>query len=306
LKIISKHFQSQFILTTNTIQDEIIDEVINSVNSLNLSHESSILKQIEKLLEILCEKLSCPKPSNFDDLLKYLRNKITDSSDEECSSIDGDTDSIKDGEGAEINSQNAEYQKKFEKFNQKVINGDFPLIQPSRLATNRLMQEYQAIERSESKKNKIIEIELVADSLYEWIVKLHAKAFDCESPFFADLQKLHDKNFVEFHVKFDSKYPFNPPFIRVKRPVIIDGHIEKGGALCMEIVMSRGWSPAYSIESLFLQIASTIVQGKGRVNFQATSENYSLEKAIETFKWLENIYDKSSVMGRTWELDDRG
>ena len=38
-----------------------------------------------------------------------------------------------------------------------------------------------------------------------------------------------------------------------------------GGAICMEVLTNQGWSSAYSIESLILQISATLVKGKARI-----------------------------------------
>lgn len=35
----------------------------------------------------------------------------------------------------------------------------------------------------------------------------------------------------------------------------------------MELLTKQGWSSAYSIESLILQIAATLVKGKARIQF---------------------------------------
>lgn len=44
--------------------------------------------------------------------------------------------------------------------------------------------------------------------------------------------------------------------------MIQNGFILNGGALCMEILTKQGWSSAYSLENLILQIAATLVKGK--------------------------------------------
>jgi len=43
-----------------------------------------------------------------------------------------------------------------------------------------------------------------------------------------------------------------------------------GGAICMELLTKHGWSSAYSLESLVLQIAATLVKGKARIQFGAS------------------------------------
>ena len=48
---------------------------------------------------------------------------------------------------------------------------------------------------------------------------------------------------------------------------INNGYVLSGGAICMEVLTKQGWSSAYSVESLILQIAATLVRGKARIQF---------------------------------------
>lgn len=43
-----------------------------------------------------------------------------------------------------------------------------------------------------------------------------------------------------------------------------------GGALCMELLTPQGWSSAYSIEAVIMQLSATLVKGKARVDFPGT------------------------------------
>jgi len=72
-----------------------------------------------------------------------------------------------------------------------------------------------------------------------------------------------------FHCRQDT-FPFEPPFVRVIQPVISGGYVLGGGAICMELLTKHGWSSAYSLESLVLQIAATLVKGKARIQFGAS------------------------------------
>ena len=49
-----------------------------------------------------------------------------------------------------------------------------------------------------------------------------------------------------------------------------------GGAICMELLTKQGWSSAYSIESLIMQIMATLVKGKARINFGASAVSFIL------------------------------
>lgn len=64
-------------------------------------------------------------------------------------------------------------------------------------------------------------------------------------------------------------YPFEPPFVRVVHPIISGGYVLVGGAICMELLTKQGWSSAYTVEAVIMQIAATLVKGKARIQFGA-------------------------------------
>jgi len=69
-----------------------------------------------------------------------------------------------------------------------------------------------------------------------------------------------------------------------------------GGAICMELLTPQGWSSAYSIEALIMQISATLVKGKARVDFSSTNRIntvYSLNKAQQSYKTMVQIHEKS-------------
>uniref|UniRef100_A0A3P8RJS6 Ubiquitin-conjugating enzyme E2Q family member 2 n=1 Tax=Amphiprion percula TaxID=161767 RepID=A0A3P8RJS6_AMPPE len=139
-------------------------------------------------------------------------------------------------------------------------------------ASDRLMKELREIYRSQSYKTGIYSVELVNDSLYEWHVKLRTKRRG----------GLHSDNF-----------PFDPPFVRVISPVLSGGYVLGGGALCMELLTKQGWSSAYSIESVIMQINATLVKGKARVQFGANKNQYNLARAQQSYKSLVQIHEKN-------------
>ncbi|KAM9640647.1 ubiquitin-conjugating enzyme E2 Q2 isoform 9-T9 [Morphnus guianensis] len=148
-------------------------------------------------------------------------------------------------------------------------------------ASDRLMKELRDIYRSQSYKTGIYSVELVNDSLYEWHVKL--LKVDPDSPLHSDLQVLKEKEGVEYillNFSFKDNFPFDPPFVRVVSPVLTGGYVLGGGALCMELLTKQGWSSAYSIESVIMQINATLVKGKARVQFGANKAGTLLRKKM--------------------------
>lgn len=41
----------------------------------------------------------------------------------------------------------------------------------------------------------------------------------------------------------------------------------------MELLTKQGWSSAYTVEALIMQISATLVKGKARIQFNATKVN---------------------------------
>ncbi|TKR62336.1 hypothetical protein L596_026317 [Steinernema carpocapsae] len=162
-------------------------------------------------------------------------------------------------------------------------------------SNDRLMKELREIYRSENLKNGVYSVDLVEDNLYDWIVRLYK--VDPDSPLAGDLKTLEREGkdaFIQFSFVFKETYPFEPPFVRVVKPHISNGYVLSGGAICMELLTKQGWSSAYSIESLILQISATLVKGKARVQTDSSQKSvYTLTRAQASFKSLVQIHNKS-------------
>jgi ubiquitin-conjugating enzyme E2 Q len=162
-------------------------------------------------------------------------------------------------------------------------------------ASDRLMRELRDIYRSQNFKEGLYTVELIDDNLYNWYIKLFK--VDSESPLSEDMKRLNELEGIDhllFHVVFDDKFPYSPPFVRLVRPGVKGGYILAGGAICMELLTPQGWSSAYTMEAVVLQIGATLVKGKARVVFsQVKGENYSLAKAQHAYKSLVKIHEKS-------------
>jgi ubiquitin-conjugating enzyme E2 Q len=161
-------------------------------------------------------------------------------------------------------------------------------------ATDRLMKELREIYRSDSYKKGTYDVELVNDSLYEWNVRL--RKVDPDSPLHGDLTAFKEKegrDHILLNFTYKDTFPFDPPFVRVISPVISGGYVLGGGAICMELLTKQGWSSAYSLESVIMQIAATLVKGKARIQFGASKAQYSLAKAQQSFKSLVQIHEKN-------------
>uniref|UniRef100_A0A7N4Q0U9 E2 ubiquitin-conjugating enzyme n=1 Tax=Sarcophilus harrisii TaxID=9305 RepID=A0A7N4Q0U9_SARHA len=246
-----------------------------------------LLQQLKRLICDLCrlynlpqhpdvEMLDQPLPSGQNGTTDEVTSEEEDEEDmgediEDLDHYDMKEEEPIDGKKSEdegIEKENLAILEKIRK-NQRQdhLNG---AVSGSVQASDRLMKELRDIYRSQSYKTGIYSVELVNDSLYEWHVKL--LKVDPDSPLHHDLQVLKEKEGVEYillNFSFKDNFPFDPPFVRVVAPVLSGGYVLGGGALCMELLTKQGWSSAYSIESVIMQINATLVKGKARVQFGA-------------------------------------
>lgn len=89
---------------------------------------------------------------------------------------------------------------------------------------------------------------------------------------------------------FQETYPFEPPFVRVVHPIISGGYVLVGGAICMELLTKQGWSSAYTVEAVIMQIAATLVKGKARIQFGAAKVCNQVLYAIHAFCFHRGSY----------------
>uniref|UniRef100_A0A673XT46 E2 ubiquitin-conjugating enzyme n=1 Tax=Salmo trutta TaxID=8032 RepID=A0A673XT46_SALTR len=156
-------------------------------------------------------------------------------------------------------------------------------------ASDRLMKELREIYRSQSYKMGTYFTAAALESSSDMVV-------DPDSPLHSDLQVLKEKegmDYILLNFSYKDNFPFDPPFVRVASPVLSGGYVLGGGALCMELLTKQGWSSAYSIESVIMQINATLVKGKARVQFGANKNQYNLARAQQSYKSLVQIHEKN-------------
>lgn len=277
--------------------------------------DNHLLYQVKILLRNLCSLFSIPVPNEVETLrastvpLEVATNgNAGDSSDENDSDHadmeDEDEEEIPlDMEDVEAVSKKARQDEDVSTEHLQVLERlkanqrrDYMkgTVSGSVQATDRLMKELRDIYRSQNFKSGAYQVELVNDSLYEWNVKICR--VDTDSPLAADLVTLKEregKDHILLSFMFKDTFPFDPPFVRMVHPVLSGGYVLDGGALCMELMTPQGWSSAYTIEAVIMQIAATLVKGKARIKFEAPKGTYSLARAQQSFKSLVHIHEKN-------------
>ncbi|XP_062124092.1 ubiquitin-conjugating enzyme E2 Q2-like [Drosophila sulfurigaster albostrigata] len=163
-------------------------------------------------------------------------------------------------------------------------------------AVNRLMKELRLIYHSDTFKQNVFSLDLDDDSIYNWNVSLHS--VDKDSRLYADMLKLKEidgEGAIKLQFIFNDNYPSSPPFVRVVYPFIMGGFVTQGGAICMQLLTNSGWTSAYTVESLIIQIAAALSQHDGHIFFDAPKslfdKYYNLEHAQRNFKLVQKLHN---------------
>ncbi|XP_067878881.1 ubiquitin-conjugating enzyme E2 Q1 isoform X2 [Heterodontus francisci] len=251
-----------------------------------------LLQHFKRIISDLCKLYNLPQHPDVEMLDQPLP---TEQDNEDLDHYEMKEEEPAEGKKSEdegIGKENLAILEKIKKNQrQDYLNG---AVSGSVQATDRLMKELRDIYRSESFKAGNYAVELVNDSLYDWNVKI--LKVDQDSALHNDLQILREKEGVDFillNFSFKDNFPFDPPFVRVVSPVLSGGYVLGGGAICMELLTKQGWSSAYSIESVIMQISATLVKGKARIQFGANKSQYSLTRAQQSYKSLVQIHEKN-------------
>jgi ubiquitin-conjugating enzyme E2 Q len=154
----------------------------------------------------------------------------------------------------------------------------------SRLLTKgikKLVKEYKKISKLDKEKAGF-RVEVDPTNSYLW--KVYIFGYDPKSMIGKDMDALGIKE-IEMEVRFPDNYPLSPPFIRVVTPRFKyqTGHVTSAGALCMQVLTDKFWSPACSIESLIVTIKSEILEGEGRLDYEKYKIPYTLNEARTSF-----------------------
>jgi len=282
--------------------------------------DNHLLYQVKLLLRQLCTQFNIQVPKEVDNLRVSSSAPTQPQPQEANGDLDSDSDESEGEAGGDMDEEeeeeipldmedveavskkarqdedlNTEHLQVLErlKANQRrdYMKGT---VSGSVQATDRLMKELRDIYRSPNFKSGAYQVELVNDSLYEWNVKIGR--VDPDSPLAGDLAVLREregKDHILMSFMFKDTFPFDPPFVRMVHPVLSGGYVLDGGALCMELMTPQGWSSAYTIEAVIMQIAATLVKGKARVRFDAPKGTYSLARAQQSFRSLVHIHEKN-------------
>ncbi|KAG6360734.1 hypothetical protein INS49_011800 [Diaporthe citri] len=129
------------------------------------------------------------------------------------------------------------------------------------------------------------------ENMFQWIVEFHS--FDPELPLAKEMKKAGITSIV-LEVRFGRDYPYSPPFVRVVRPRFLPfssgggGHITIGGAICMELLTTSGWSPVTRMDTVFVSIRMAMSETERPAHLQTTETSakmfdYGANEALDAY-----------------------
>lgn len=300
-------------------EDAKITQIVEFLSSIEPSAPNLLLRSTKHLVKELYTWQNLPIPSYVDnlDLVQLIHEDVemkdsTTSQEDEESEDEGLEEGQNDSEDSDNYEMEEDTGQDSNKDLQEIGAANYAVLERIRVnrredhlkgtvcgsiqATDRLMKELRDVYRSDSFKRGTYSVGLNNDNLYDWTIKIIR--VDPDSTLHKDLMQLRGQegtDHVSLNMTFTDKFPFDPPFVRVVYPVLTAGYVLSGGALCMELLTPQGWSSAYTIEAVIMQIAATLVKGKARINFQENKKPgvYSLVRAQQSFRSLVQIHEKN-------------
>jgi len=272
-------------------EDDEIDPVCQALADLNSDEvvdENNLEKMVNYLLTRLCDAFSEENPEGEINGAGDAPGPSSDLMDEDDE--EEDIDGILGADEAADDTEEGLSQDKLQKL-ESIRQKSQPSQRSSPAATDRLMKDLKSIYKSDSYKKELYTVKLPDDNVYEWRVAL--LKLDNESKLAKDMVEYKVEQ-IELSINFASDYPFRPPFVRVISPVIQKGYVLSGGAICLELLTEEGWSSAYSMESVIMQIGASLVKGDGRIQPNKRPEDvYTLSKAKNSYRTLVHIHKTS-------------
>lgn len=128
-------------------------------------------------------------------------------------------------------------------------------------------------------------VDLYQDNITQWIVQLKPDLIDHDSMLYRDL-KQYGIDYITLEINFPITYPNSPPYCRVIQPIfeLRTGHVLIDGAICNELLTQSKWNIVIQPDQLLKLIASSFVEGEGRIDVHRFKEIYHYDASRTAFK----------------------
>lgn len=146
-----------------------------------------------------------------------------------------------------------------------------------------ILQEYKSILKMDAKERGF-DAEPVNNNIGEWEIKLYD--FPKDEDLYRDMQSM-GIDYITLRVLFPPNFPFYPPFLRVLRPrfAFRTGHVTIGGAICTHVLTNDGWTSAYRLPQILVDVRAMMISGKGRLD-KSNRSDYTEYEALDALRRL--------------------
>ena len=134
------------------------------------------------------------------------------------------------------------------------------------MANRKLAKEIGRMKRPGMREEACLAFDIIDDAdLYVWKARYYPPEPDDKSS--EQEKKLHagcvshNKEYIEFRLRFPPDYPFSPPFVWNYYPQIEKSCVFSNGGIChqqLSLQQNNGWAPQMSPETLMVGVISTI------------------------------------------------
>jgi len=159
-----------------------------------------------------------------------------------------------------------------------------------KVGNKRLIKEFAKLQKMganpDSQSGVVFKCQLkVEDQLNVWNISFNKENIPEGNMLYKQMMNKRIDN-IEMELTFSSKYPIEPPFVRIVYPRFKyrTGHITLGGSICMDILTNQGWSPIINVEKLMLQIKMLLIDGDAELDSTRWNKHYTMQEAKQAFK----------------------
>jgi ubiquitin-conjugating enzyme E2 Q len=171
----------------------------------------------------------------------------------------------------------------------------------------RILKEYQKMNDDDIINHHGITVELNNNNPFLW--KVYLRNF--QGPLGDDLKsrfQIYGSDAIELEIKFPAQYPLDPPFLRIKKPILHEftGRVS-GGTLCYPTLMKAGWDSSNRMSRVLISIKEHLETYDARVIIAALPAcEYPLPTCKASWGYINDRVDSSQLLNTSRSSNSNG